>query len=43
MTSKRIYLLIVVILLLDQVSKIYVKTHFQLYEDVKVLSWFGRL
>ena len=29
-----------VILLIDQISKIYIKTHFQLGEDVTVFSWF---
>lgn len=28
------------ILLLDQVSKIYIKTHFHLHEEIKVLDWF---
>lgn len=33
-------LLIVLVLLVDQASKLYVKTHFQLFEDVEVLPWF---
>ena len=33
-------LIITVILLIDQISKIYIKTHFQLNEDVTVFSWF---
>ena len=40
MNLKKAYLLIIVILLIDQVSKIYVKTHFQLGESVEVFSWF---
>ncbi|WP_088339814.1 lipoprotein signal peptidase [Robiginitalea sediminis] len=33
-------ILIVLILLADQISKIYVKTHFELEESVEVFSWF---
>ena len=33
-------LLILAVLVVDQVSKIYVKTHFQLEESVDVFSWF---
>ncbi len=33
-------LLIVLVLLVDQISKIYVKTHFVLGEPVEVFSWF---
>ena len=33
-------LLIVVILMVDQASKLYVKTHFQLFEDVEIFPWF---
>ena len=40
MLAKRVYLLIAIVLLIDQLSKIYIKTHFQLYEDVEVLPWF---
>lgn len=40
MSLKKTLLLIFVILLIDQISKIYIKTHFQLYENVTVLSWF---
>ncbi|MGM5630718.1 lipoprotein signal peptidase [Apibacter raozihei] len=28
------------ILLIDQISKIYIKTHFHLHEEVKVFDWF---
>ena len=40
MSLKKASLVIVLILLIDQVSKIYIKTHFQLGEDVTVFSWF---
>ena len=40
MSLKKALLIITVILLIDQISKIYIKTHFQLNEDVTVFSWF---
>ncbi|NRD21992.1 lipoprotein signal peptidase [Winogradskyella litoriviva] len=40
MSLKKASILIVLILLIDQISKIYIKTHFQLGEDVTVFSWF---
>ncbi|PKG53433.1 MULTISPECIES: lipoprotein signal peptidase [Olleya] len=40
MNIKKASLLIIVILLIDQISKIYVKTHFVLGEDVALFSWF---
>ncbi len=40
MSLKKSILLIIVILLIDQVSKIYIKTHFTLHESVDVFSWF---
>lgn len=40
MSLKKSILLIITILILDQVSKIYIKTHFQLHESTKVFSWF---
>lgn len=40
MTLKKSILLIVIILLIDQISKIYIKTHFTLGEDVEVATWF---
>ncbi|WP_417875350.1 lipoprotein signal peptidase [Winogradskyella sediminis] len=40
MSLKKASLIIVIILLVDQISKIYIKTHFQLGEDVTVFSWF---
>ena len=40
MHLKKSLFLIFLILLADQLSKIYVKTHFQLGESVEVFSWF---
>jgi len=40
MNLKKSLLLIVVILIIDQVSKIYIKTNFSLQESVEVFSWF---
>lgn len=40
MNLKKSLLIIFLILLIDQISKIYVKTHFVLGESVHVLSWF---
>ncbi|MFK7781874.1 lipoprotein signal peptidase [Psychroserpens sp.] len=40
MSLKKAILLIFVILIVDQVSKIYIKTHFTLNESVEVFSWF---
>jgi len=40
MSLKKTTLLILIILLVDQVSKIYIKTHFALNESVEVTSWF---
>ncbi len=40
MTLKKATLLIILIVLADQSSKIYIKTHFMLHEDVTVFSWF---
>jgi signal peptidase II len=40
MNLKRSLLLIGLVLLVDQISKIYIKTHFVLGESVEVLSWF---
>lgn len=39
---KRAFLIIITILLIDQISKIYIKTHFVLSEEIKVmgLDWF---
>lgn len=40
MTPKKTLIFVCLILLIDQISKIYVKTHFELHERVEVLSWF---
>ncbi|WP_298146040.1 lipoprotein signal peptidase [Flavobacterium sp.] len=40
MTLKKAYILIFSILIIDQVSKIYVKTHFLLQEKIHVTGWF---
>ncbi len=40
MNLRKPLLLILLVLLLDQLSKIYIKTHFQLGESVDVFSWF---
>lgn len=40
MSLKKAYLLIFIILLIDQISKIYIKTHFALGQEVEVFSWF---
>lgn len=40
MTLKKASLLIIIILLIDQISKVYVKTHFALGDDVPVFDWF---
>ena len=42
MSLKRAYLVAIIVLLIDQISKIYVKTHFKLHEAIEVvgLDWF---
>jgi signal peptidase II len=40
MSLKKAYALIFIILLVDQLSKIYIKTHFVLGEEVTVFNWF---
>ena len=40
MTLRKAYLLIFILLLVDQVSKIYIKTNFILGEEVEVFNWF---
>lgn len=40
MTLKKASIIVILILLIDQISKIYIKTHFQLNEDITVFSWF---
>lgn len=39
MSKKQTFLLIVLILLIDQASKIYIKTHFELGQEFKVFDW----
>lgn len=40
MTLKKASLFIIIILLIDQVSKVYIKTHFSLGESEEVFGWF---
>ena len=40
MNLKKASLLIIAILLIDQISKIYIKTHFALGDSYEVFSWF---
>ncbi len=40
MSLRNAYFLIFIILLVDQVSKIYIKTNFQLGQEVSVFNWF---
>lgn len=40
MSLKKASLLIIIILLIDQISKVYIKTHFALGDSIKVFSWF---
>ena len=40
MSLKKASLLIIIILLIDQISKVYVKTHFALGDNIKVFNWF---
>ena len=40
MSLPKAYLLIFIVLLIDQISKIYVKTNFILGEEVEVFNWF---
>lgn len=40
MKLKHAYLIVFLILIIDQISKIYVKTHFLLGQEVKVFNWF---
>ena len=40
MSLRKAYLLIFIILLVDQVSKIYIKTNFVLGEEIRVFDWF---
>ncbi|PIA78738.1 lipoprotein signal peptidase [Gaetbulibacter sp. 4G1] len=40
MSLKKSIYLIVIILLIDQISKVYIKTHFALQESIEVFTWF---
>ncbi|TXE13172.1 lipoprotein signal peptidase [Seonamhaeicola algicola] len=40
MSLKKSVIIIVLILLADQVSKVYIKTNFQLQESIKIFNWF---
>jgi len=40
MSKKQTLLLVVGILFIDQVSKIYIKTHFELGQELKIFEWF---
>lgn len=40
MNLKKSIWLIIIILIIDQISKIYIKTNFKLYDSVEVFSWF---
>ncbi len=40
MNLKKATFLIIIVLLIDQVSKIYIKTQFQLNEEIEVFDWF---
>ena len=40
MSLKKASIIIILILLVDQISKVYIKTHFELGEEIKVFNWF---
>lgn len=40
MSLKKAIAIIIIVLLIDQISKVYIKTHFSLGESVEVFSWF---
>lgn len=40
MSLKKAYLLVILVLVIDQISKIYIKTNFRLDEEVYVFEWF---
>ena len=40
MSLKKAYFIVVLILLVDQISKIYIKTHFFINQEIKVFDWF---
>lgn len=43
MSLKKASLIIILILLIDQISKLYIKTNFVLGEEIKVFDWFSIL
>ena len=40
MSVKKAYLYVFILLLIDQISKVYVKTNFTIGESVTVFNWF---
>ena len=40
MSLKKSLIIILIVLLVDQISKVYIKTHFILGESIEVFSWF---
>lgn len=40
MSLKKSIFIIIIILLIDQISKVYIKTHFALQDNVEVFKWF---
>ncbi|WP_130736356.1 lipoprotein signal peptidase [Flavobacterium sp. J27] len=40
MSLKKAYFIVILILLIDQISKIYIKTHFFINEEIKIFEWF---
>lgn len=40
MSLKKAYLIVILVLIIDQISKIYIKTNFMLNEEVRVFDWF---
>ena len=40
MTLRKASIIIILILLIDQISKIYIKTHFAINDGITVFSWF---
>jgi signal peptidase II len=40
MSKKQTFLLVALILFVDQASKIYIKTHFELGQELKLFEWF---
>jgi signal peptidase II len=40
MSLRKASIIIIIVLLIDQISKLYIKTHFNLGEQIEVFSWF---